>query len=339
MKHNVCETRIVAALKSSTATLTYRRFVKNDDGVMTIFACFMIVIMIMVGGIGVDLMRHEMERTRLQAVADRAVLAAADLDQPLDPEAVVRDYFVKSGMGEYVSNVHVDEGLNYRTVTVDATATMNTQFMSSMGVETLTIPATSKAEEKVNKVEISMVLDISGSMKYGDKMKNLRDAAGVFIDTVLKPENADLISVSLVPYSQHVNVGPMIMDELNVYKTHNYSHCLEIPDSEYDSVALDTSRTYDQMQHFQCNTYSNQSGTQRNTRYDTVCPRYSYERIVPISQNAAYLKGQINQYKPRAGTQIFLGMKWAAAMLDPSFRPLTTSFVANTSQKLTKERI
>ena len=329
MKHNVCETRIVAALKSSTATLTYRRFVKNDDGVMTIFACFMIVIMIMVGGIGVDLMRHEMERTRLQAVADRAVLAAADLDQPLDPEAVVRDYFVKSGMGEYVSNVHVDEGLNYRTVTVDATATMNTQFMSSMGVETLTIPATSKAEEKVNKVEISMVLDISGSMKDGDKMENLRDAAGVFIDTVLKPENADLISVSLVPYSQHVNVGPMIMDELNVYKTHNYSHCLEIPDSEYDSVALDTSRTYDQMQHFQWNTYSNQSGTQRNTRYDTVCPRYSYERIVPISQNAAYLKGQINQYKPRAGTQIFLGMKWAAAMLDPSFRPLTTSFVAN----------
>jgi len=54
------------------------RFAREDDGLVTILALFMIMMMIAVGGIQLDFMRHEMERSRLQAVSDRAVLAAAD---------------------------------------------------------------------------------------------------------------------------------------------------------------------------------------------------------------------------------------------------------------------
>lgn len=314
-----------------------RHFSKSEDGSITIFACFMILIMMTICGIGVDMMRHEMERTRLQAVSDRAVLAAADLDQTLDPEAVVRDYFAKSGMAEYVSAVNVDEGLNYRTVTVDASNSIKTQFMDTLGVENLTVPAYAKAEEKIQKVEISLVVDISGSMNNNNKMQNLKNAAGVFVDTVLKPENEDLISVSLVPYSEHVNAGPAIFDQLNVHKVHNFSHCIEIPDSEFSTLRFDRSRSYEQMQHFQWNYYSIESGNQQNTRYDTVCPqngnRHSgtyedYEAITAFSQNATALKAQINKFKPRAGTSIFLGMKWGVGMLEPDFRPIISNLAS-----------
>jgi len=301
-----------------------RKFTRDEGGTITIFAMFMVLMMVMIGGMGADMMRHEMERTRLQAVADRAVLAAADLDQTLDPEAVVRDYFDKSGMADYVSNVVVDEGLNYRTVSVDAAMTMNTQFMDTMGVEQLNIPAYSKAQEKVNKVEISLVLDISGSMKNNSKMENLQDAASVFIDTVLTPGNRDLISISMIPYSEHVNAGQNIMNLLNVNQVHNFSHCIEMPDTEYSHASLDRGRTYEQMQHYQWNYYSNQSGSTRNTRYDTVCPRNWYEEIVPFSQDANDLKDRIDRFKPRAGTSIFLGMKWAVSMLDNSFTTMTS---------------
>ena len=301
------------------------QFAKQESGMMTLFACFMVLMLVMVGGIGADLMRNEWERTRLQAVADRAVLAAADMEQSLDPEAVVRDYFDKSGMGNYVSSVTVTDGLNFRTVEVDASTMMNTQFMGALGQSTLPVPANARAEEKVNKVEISMVLDVSGSMNDNNKMSNMQDAAGTFIDTVLSPANADLISINLVPYSQHVNAGPLIFDRLNVNQLHSYSHCLEFDNGEFNTTTLNTSRFYTQMQHFQWNTYSIQSGTQQNTRYDTVCPRYEYERIIPTSQNPTYLKQQINKMKPRAGTQIFFGMKWAVAMLDPSFRSINQS--------------
>ena len=270
-----------------------------------------------------SMMRHEMERTRLQAVSDRAVLAAADLDQTLNPEEVVRDYFAKSGMADYVSSVTVEEGLNYRTVTVDATNTIKTQFMDTLGVENLTVPARAKAEEKVAKVEISMVLDISGSMGSNNKIHNMRNAAKVFVDTVVRDESHDLISVSIVPYSAHVNAGREIFERMNVNAVHNYSHCVEFQDSDFSETFLYADGNhYSQMQHFQ----NHDPGW--NQMSETVCPRYDFEEIQPFSQDAAALKSQIDQLEPRANTSIFLGMKWGTALLDPSFRSINQSMAS-----------
>ena len=113
MTFNEAKARLQPALRRRLV-----RFAREEDGVFTILALFMIMMMVLVGGIQLDFMRHEMERSRLQAVADRAVLAAADLDQTLDPSAVVKDYFAKAGMIDYLSNVTVANGLNFRTVTV-----------------------------------------------------------------------------------------------------------------------------------------------------------------------------------------------------------------------------
>jgi Flp pilus assembly protein TadG len=307
----------------------FYQFRRDESGVVTVFAIMMMLMMLMVSGIGVDLMRNEMERTRLQNTLDRAVLAAADLDQSLDPAAVVADYFNKVGLASYLSGVTVSEGLNFRTVTATANSQSPTQFMSMVGVNSLPVPAQGAAEERISKVEISVVLDISGSMKYGSKMQNLRDAAKTFVDTVIRPETQDLVSLSLVPYSEHVNIGPDIYNQLTTNTYHNYSHCLEIPDSHFGDTALDQFYTYSQMQHFQWNTYSIQSGYQQNTRYDTVCPREDFERVTPISQNAQALRDQIDLLQPRAGTSIFLGMKWAVALLDPAFNSITNALVGN----------
>ncbi|MGS4983602.1 Flp pilus assembly protein TadG [Pseudosulfitobacter pseudonitzschiae] len=299
-----------------------RRFAIDDDGSMTIFACFLVLMMLLIGGIGVDLMRNEMERTRLQNTLDRAILAAADLDQEMSPEAVVTDYFDKAGLGSYLKSVTVDEGLNYRTVTADAATVSPTRFMKFMGVSELNVPAVGTASERIANVEISLVLDISGSMASNSKMENLRNAAKVFVDTVIRPETKDLVSLSLVPYSEHVNVGEPIFDRLNTIHRHEFSYCLEIPNSEFDNANFDLSKRYDQMQHFQWN-YDGYN----NDRNDTVCPRYDYETVSPLSQNASALKTQIGKLQPRAGTSIFLGMKWATALLDPSFRPVINSLI------------
>lgn len=300
-----------------------RRFVSDDDGSMTIFACFLLMMMLLVGGIGVDLMRSEMERTRLQNTVDRAVLAAADLDQEKPPKEVVTDYFKKSGLGSYLQSVTVDEGLNYRTVTARAATKSPTRFMRLMGVPEINVPAVGTASERIANVEISLVLDISGSMQSNSKIQNLRDAAKVFVETVIRPETEDLVSLSLVPYSEHVNVGEPIFDELRTYHRHEFSYCLEIPDSEFNNASFNRNLVYDQMQHFQWN-YDGRN----NYRDDTVCPRYDYETIAPLSQNASALKTQIGKLQPRAGTSIFLGMKWATALLDPSFRPIVSSLIS-----------
>lgn len=307
----------------------YRNFAKDEDGVVTIFACFMVFMMIMVGGIGVDMMRHEMERNRVQSCADRAVLAAADLDQRLQPEAVVRDYFAKSGMADFVSEVTVDQGLNYRTVTVDATANVDTQFMDFLGVDSLSVPSVSTAEEKVNKVEISMVLDISGSMRHNNKMSNLHDAAGSFLDAVLKEETRDLISVSVVPYTAQVNAGEDIFDLMDVDQTHDYSHCIDFTDADFGYPAIyaghvQGSEPYEHMQHFDAG-YSWNGSRSEDAITNPGCPKRPYEAITAFSQDKEALKAQINQFRPRANTAIHLGMKWGVGMLDPAWQAFNSA--------------
>lgn len=314
--------RITKFRSSSWVMDKPKTFLRDEDGSVTILAIFMIMMMVLVGGIQLDFMRQEVERTKLQAISDRAVLAAADLDQELDPEAVVRDYFSKSGMTDYLSAVNVSDGLNFRTVSVEAKKPMKTQFLGRFGFDTLDVPAFSEAEERVENVEISLVLDISGSMQDNGRLQEMRNAAKIFVDTVLKDENDDLISVSLIPYSEQVNAGPDIVNMMSVRKDHDYSHCVEFDNSDFDTVSMNPGKWRDQMQHFQWN-YDGYN----NSRSDTVCPRYSYERILAMSQNKTALKNQIDDLQPRAGTAIYLGMKWAVSLLDPQFRNINTGLV------------
>src|SRR5215204_2390536 len=53
-----------------------RRFGRNEDGTLVIFALMMSLLMIMMGGIAVDVMRYETRRTSLQNTLDRSTLAA-----------------------------------------------------------------------------------------------------------------------------------------------------------------------------------------------------------------------------------------------------------------------
>jgi Flp pilus assembly protein TadG len=293
------------------------RMARDESGTMTIFAVSMIMMMVLVCGIGVDLMRNEMERTKLQNTMDRAVLAAADLDQTLDPEAVVNDYFAKAGMANYLTSVTVDDGLNYRTVTAVANATTPTRFMHLMGVSELPVPARGQAEERIENVEISMVLDISGSMGWNSKMDNLQDAAKAFVDTVIQDGTDDLISISLIPYTAQVNAGESIFEELNTAHRHDFSYCIDFEAEDFDSPRLSFDRVYEQMQHF------DEGWDWSYPIGNPGCPQQDYEEIMPFSQDANTLKARIDQYRARANTSIHLGMKWGVAMLDPSFRPIT----------------
>ncbi len=306
-------------------------FSRDERGSVTYFAIFMMMMMMLVGGIAVDLMKNEMARTRVQATLDRAVLAAADLDQTLDPAAVVTDYFVKSGLGDYSPTVTVDEGLNFRTVSATAApGTTRTQFMRLMGVPELPVNAGGTAEERVSNVEISMVLDISGSMGSNDKMENLQDAAKTFIDTVIRDETQDLISVSLIPYTAQVSAGQDIFEAMQIPRlSGNPGWCVDFVPDDFNTTTVRMDGTYEQMQFFDegWNRYNSQHITNPGCpgRDDgSSDPRNrGYEQIIGFSQNAATLKNRIDNYRARANTSIHLGMKWGVAMLDPSFRPVT----------------
>lgn len=310
-----------------------RDFRRDEGGALILFALFIFILMLLIGGMAVDFMRFETTRTKIQNTVDRAVLAAASLNQTRTPAEVVQDYFDKAGLGGALEDVIVDEGINHRKVQAIAKADINTFFLHMSGINTLSAPGGGTAEEKVTNVEISLVLDISGSMGRasstgGTKIELLRDAAKDFVDAVLQDDSADKISLSLITYSAQVNAGPDIFNQMNVLgsyinATHNYSHCIEFETADFDTTALDLSKTYRQGQHFSPYDYYDPDGTLTYTN----CPKYERDRIRAFSQDKNELKAQIDDLEPEANTAIHMGMKWGTALLDPSTRPIVSGLI------------
>jgi len=81
------------------------------------------------GGMAVDYMRFESERALVQDTADRAALAAANLEFTNTGEgpARVNDFFAKAGLDQYLDGAPiVTENINNRTVEVNVNRPMNT---------------------------------------------------------------------------------------------------------------------------------------------------------------------------------------------------------------------
>jgi hypothetical protein len=306
--------------------------------------------MLMVGGMAVDLMRHERMRTELQQTLDRSVLAAAGLTQTLDAEAVVTDSFAKAGLADYLKDVKVETGLNFRKVSALAIAETRPFFMDMMGIDELPAAAASSAEQQINNVEIVLVLDVSGSMteSAGTKTKivRLKEAASKFIDDVLDVDGGNRVSVSIVPYNAQVNLGIDLRKKYNYTYEHGMTdvECLELPSSVFST--MDMSRTVPLPMFSYADTSNgttNGSGTGNNayvainstssaTNSFQFCNRTSpsLRNIVRLpSSNATNLKAQINGLVAAGNTSITLGMRWGLALIDPGARPMFSEFATD----------
>ncbi len=364
-----------------------RKFGRDEDGSIIVLTLLLLIIMLVLGGMAVDFMRFESRRVLLQSVSDRAVLAAAKLDQSLDSEEVVVDYFRKSGFESTIVGTPTVSELNgRRSVSVNAGLDVSTFYLRYIGIDQLRAPASSAAVEGVGSVEISLVLDISGSMETSfnvtpdtsspaicadlidntasskTQIQALREGAACFVRQVISEDTAGQVTMSLVPYSEHVNVGPAIFNQLNVSNSSggsidpievdattgeltttggNQATCVEIPDAAYGTTDFDDSATYEQVESMQRNTWGRGGFTNNgidvpSTRdwrqWDLdqpLCPDEVFERIIPVSDNEDALEDAILDLEPRGGTSIFLGLKWGVTLLDPSFAD-TLDDISNT---------
>ncbi|MEJ6402465.1 pilus assembly protein [Yoonia sp. 2307UL14-13] len=206
-----------------------RRFGRDEDGSIIIFTIVLMVVMLVIGGMAVDFMRFESRRALLQSVSDRAVLAAAELDQDKDRATVVTDYFEKAGFGgAIIGTPSVKGSTGSKSVTVRSAVDVGTFYLRFVGIDTLTAPAVSSAIEGTGDIEISLVLDISGSMGENGgalddddnptaetKLDLLKEAATNFNNRLLVADYQDQISISLVAYTAHVNLGAHIFNAIN----------------------------------------------------------------------------------------------------------------------------
>jgi Flp pilus assembly protein TadG len=271
---------------------------------------FMILGVLLAVGIGISVQWAEMRRAQMQNLLDGAVLAATDLDQLRDPKIVVEDYFTRADMAEMLKETTVSSGINFRTVGARAESEMQTFFMVTP--ESWTIAAASEANETVENIEISMVLDISGSMRFDDRITPLREAAKDFVDLVLMGDKVDGTTVSIVPYAGAVNPGPLLFDTLGGTRDHDNSSCIFLEDADFTHPGMPY-QSSSQIPHF--HKWSIDWG-----HMDWGwCPS-DFMRIRPLQNDATALKTFIDAMRLHDGTGTMFGMKYGLALLDPNSR-------------------
>ena len=286
------------------------RFLRDESGMLLVWNFFMILGILFAVGIGISTQMAEMRRSSMQAVLDGAVLAAADLDQLRDPHTVVEDYFARADMSEYLKSTDVQSGINFRTVGATAESDLNTFFMVTP--ESWSVGAASEANETVENIEISLVLDISGSMRFDDRITPLREAAKDFVDLVLMGDKVDGTTVSIVPYAGAVNPGPLLFQELGGAREHDNSSCLFLENADFTHSGMPY-QSPGQIPHF------HHWAIDWSHMDWGWCPS-DFMRIRPLQNDAAYLKNFIDTMRLHDGTGTMFGMKYGLALLDPDSR-------------------
>lgn len=311
-------------IASGRAIPSVRTFAGRESGSLTIFSLFVILCMLMVGGLAVDFMRQESARAKLQSTLDRAILAAADMDQQLDPTSVVEDYFARAGLDGYKLKVTVSEGLTARRVSAVTTKTLDSYFLNFIGINTLTAPASGAAEESLSNIEISLVLDVSGSMGDNQKLQRMKVAAKEFVDLIFAQTAPGKTTISIVPYSTQVNAGPNLLKFFNATAEHSYSNCVDFADADYDTPVLTTTELLQRTGHFDPT-----AGEGQKNASTFVCRTTGGTEVFPVSSDPEALKAKIDSLVATGWTSIDVGVKWGSALLQPELQPAISGMIAD----------
>jgi len=271
---------------------------------------------LMAGG-AIDLVAQERQRVALQNALDRGVLAAASLNQTQDPKTLIKSFLAEvPDAASATLDVNEEKKTNYRKVSATATFNYGTVFMRLANINALPVSAVAAAQESRQNLELSLVLDISGSMLDNGGMTQLRPAAKSFLAAVLKDDTKDFTSVNLIPFAGGVNIGDKVFDYLagsSYTRRHTKSSCFEMLSTDFDA-GTPTWSARDQFPHFTFYNY-NVSGKQ-----PWWCATSSAS-VAYMSNDLKDLQARVDALQPFDGTGTAYGMKWAELLLNPSMKP------------------
>ena len=186
---------------------------REEEGSITFFVMFLFVCLFVFGGMAVDIARLESERVELQNVLDSALFAASiNSDPDLNDEDIMDDFFEKSGISRNESD-NANWGIgspSWDSANLDvqgwARRDSPNLFLSLYGFDKFNVLASASVDQKYTDIEISLVVDVSGSMKSNGKIDDLRSAVGEFAEQMF---NIPYVKthLTIVPFDYQTNAG------------------------------------------------------------------------------------------------------------------------------------
>lgn len=212
----------VANIRRGLASALHR-FSRDKRGDVAILFGLMALALFMMIGLAVDYGRFLSARNQTLAATDAAVLAGAralqtnggDQSAALALAKTYYDQATQSRISVQNDGIGFVVGDNATSVIATGNADISTPFMGLGGTKSLPLLHAdgtdySKAVLAVGgnaekNLEISMMLDVSGSMGEGTKLQDMKDAANDLVDIVVWADQSNYTSrVAVVPFSGDV---------------------------------------------------------------------------------------------------------------------------------------
>jgi len=345
----------------------FSQFRSDEGGAIAIFVLIIFVMMIMFGGIAVDVMRFEMRRVALQQTLDRAVLAASSMQQKTrTPQEITTEWFQVAGLGDELEvdytppTVTGMSNANKRTAMASAKVRSYNHFMGWLDVHYLEAPVVAAAAEGIAKVEVVLVLDITGSMEdpasstdTTTKIAALRVAADNFVTIVKGADSKNGVSIGMVPYASQVNIPASLRQKYAATNVSSWNfianqgvpeiNCIEIPQGTYTTAALsttlpmpmaavaDTTSTVTSTTDYLAAkdyppsvAFGPRVCTTKTDNPGTAVNESEYNQLLLPTKDAATVKARIGQLTAAGNTSIAIGMRWGTAIIDESADKLYT---------------
>ena len=322
----------------------------SQDAAGDVAMMFGLMTFVMFGMIGaaVDLGRWLNARDQTVAAVDSAVLAAARALQTNGGDqakalAVAQKFYtegVKGRLKSKTDNITFKMAENGTAVTGQGSATISTPFMGILGVKELPLLKVSGAEFGMAKlavggnaetnIEISLMLDVSGSMGEGSKLADMKDAAKDLVDIIVWADQSEYTSkIALVPFSGDVRppstwVAPLqaissVTDPLwpatrtKVKWGNNYVYTKTRCVAERAGANKHTD-VFAGLGNYVMAAYTSTGN----------CSTPATGVVRPLSNDKAAIKSNITNLTLGGGTAGHIGTAWAYYMLSPKWGSLLT---------------
>lgn len=321
------------------STLRNSTFLTNERGSISIMFGAAIIAMVGVVGLSIDVGRSMDAHSKAASALDSAVLAATRAvfsgDKSVSEiETLAANFFEGNlssvgDIGADYTDFTADVDTETKTVKARTTVHVPTTFGAIFGVNKISYTVASSATFNIQDIELSLVLDLTGSMcQPCSKIDALKDASKELIDALM-PENggASEVKIALAPYSASVNAGPLTeiatagrsTDGCLVERDGLHAYEDVAPPADYADVT-DADIVSGTSLNFIANAPARQFNIdRRGQRNSYSCPN---AELVPLSTDKEMLKDAVDGFRTNGWTAGHLGAAWGWYMISDSWGAL-----------------
>ena len=296
------------------------RFAADRNGVTAVVFGLSSFLLMVTIGVALDSARVYSISDKVRSGLDAAALAGAkmlDIDNATDSDVLARAtaYFstyqvnITSGNVSF-SNFSVTTNRPSGTVTASVVVNYETIFGKLISVTNVKFTPSSTVYYKAKKIELALVLDITGSMGDNGKIAGLRQAAHDLIESMLASNpDAGAVKIGIVPYSASVNVGNAYYNAVTNAGVGPNTCVIErqtMPGAVFDDapghgrwVATDP---------------------QANPSYFCPSPQIMPMQDISVAANKSALQSLIASLTPSGATAGHIGLAWGWYMVSPNWQ-------------------